>query len=85
VFLDVKFLDRIGGGGDKRGRFYLFILAWNLGVWVFGICAWTSPCLAISKFIYADSVCVCIGSFVVILEGERVGFFSTRGNICVPA
>lgn len=35
--LDVKFLDRIGGGGDRRGRFYLFILAWNLGVWVFGI------------------------------------------------
>jgi hypothetical protein len=73
---------------EREGFIYLFIYFGlefrGLGLWDC-LCAWTSPCLAISKFIYADSVCVCIGSFVVILEGERVGFFSTRGNICVPA
>lgn len=30
--LDVKFLDRIGGGGDRKGRFYLFIYLFWLGI-----------------------------------------------------
>jgi hypothetical protein len=69
---------------EREGFIYFGLEFRGLGLWDC-LCAWTSPCLAISKFIYADSVCVCTGSFVVILEGERVGFFSTRGNICVPA